>query len=128
MMLTSRLAWLALALTAMPCAAQIDDQAELFSAQKREQAKTRIQEIHERTSTRDKSGKLIAPGKQIMVLTLKKVPDDIRENLNLEDAGMIKEAFDKLARERMKKANADGIHLLICQDPQHIQVTVTDGT
>src|SRR5437660_12190837 len=99
MMRTSRLAWLALALTALPCAAQIDDQAKLFSAQNRERAEARIQEIRERTAIRDKSGKLITPGKQIMVHTLKSAPDEIRESVNLEDAGMMKDAFDKFARE-----------------------------
>jgi uncharacterized membrane protein YgcG len=116
MMRTSQLSWLTIVFTAVPCAAQIDDRAELFSGHARDKAEARIRDVREKT------------GKQIMILTLAHAPDEFKKQFNLDDTGQLKEAFDKYARERMAKANADGICLLICQDPQHIQVIVTKDT
>ncbi len=110
----SRLAWLALCLAALPCAAQVDDDAKLFNDETFRQAQLRIKEIHERT------------GKQIMVYTLKTVPEEIKKKFDLDAPSQRKEAFDELAGKQLGKT--DGILLLICEEPRHIQIVVSEST
>jgi hypothetical protein len=84
-----------------PCLAQVEDYAKLFKPKTVEEANKRIEKIREET------------GKQVRVLTFPK----------------LKEVFGKWAQEDIKKLeDFQGIHILICQDPLHIEITVTDDT
>jgi hypothetical protein len=110
------LALLTLIMTAMPCSAQITDDAGLFRAETLSQAETRIQQIREQT------------GKQVAVWTIKELPKERAAKINLDDAGQRKELFEELVREHIKKLDLQGVHLLVCQDPPHIGITVTEDT
>jgi hypothetical protein len=46
----------------------------------------------------------------------------------VSDAGQRNKLFDEMAREHIKELKLDGVHLLICQEPRHIAVTVTEDT
>src|SRR5262249_31782370 len=81
-----------------------------------EKAKTRIEKIRKNTD------------KQIAVLTIKQVPKARTKDINLDDAGQRREMFEQWARERMKKLDLHGVHLLICQKPRHIAITVSADT
>src|SRR4051812_1193073 len=107
MLNSSGLATLTLFLAALPCAAQVKDDANLFSAETKRQAAARIRQIREQT------------GKEVAVWTLKEVPPELAKDVNLGDAGQRKEVFEKLAEEHIKKLHLEGVHLLICQEPQH---------
>lgn len=105
---------LVLLIAATSCTAQIRDDAELFKPETKQAAEKRIKQIRETT------------GKQIAVWTMKGVPADRTKDINLGDAGQRKKLFDEMAREQIKALHLEGIHLLICEEPRHIEITVTD--
>jgi hypothetical protein len=103
-------------LGALPCAAQVEDEAGLFKPETIAKANSLIEKIRETT------------GKQIAVYTVKKAPEDLAKEYNLDDAGQRGELFDKWARERMKEKKIDGVQILLCQEPPHIEITVSKGS
>jgi hypothetical protein len=103
-------------LSSAPCLAQVEDNAKLFKPKTIEEANKRIEKIREET------------GKQVRVVTFAKIRGDpTKLDLNLEDAGHRKKLFSEWAQDDLKKLDDfKGIHILICQEPLHIEITITD--
>ncbi len=117
-----------LVLAAIPCAAQVEDDAAMFKAETRKEAERRIERIREKT------------GKSILVVTINRLPVAEANKINMGDAGQRKELFRTIARERMEAAHLEGVLLLICETPskddipenlrnvKHIEIAASDDT
>jgi hypothetical protein len=99
------------AILGLPCAAQVRDDAGLFTPETVRDAQSRLQRIRERT------------GKQVAVWTLKEAPAEVASTIKADDAKQRNQVFENLAQERIKDLKLHGVHLLICQSPRHIQVS-----
>jgi len=96
--------------------AQVHDGAKLFKPEAIEKADQQIKHIRERY------------GRGLVIETVSAVPPDRAKRYNLKDAGQRKECFEDWANERIRAERLNGISVLICLEPRHIQVTVTEGT
>src|SRR5262249_35718562 len=100
--------------------AQVEDTAGLFKPETVQEANARIERIHKQA------------GKQVAVFTVKEIPEERKKGRNVEgafaDAEERRKMFDEWARERMRERRIEGVHILICQNPRHIEITVSEDT
>jgi uncharacterized membrane protein YgcG len=94
----------------------IKDDAKFFSDKARTEADAKIKEIY-----RDFH-------KDLFIETLPSVPPDKAKDVNLKDRSARERFFEEWARERFRNAGVNGIYVLICKDPPHIQVEVGNET
>jgi uncharacterized protein len=109
------LGWFTLAAAPAQAAlvAEVRDDAGFFSAEAISKANEIIKEIH-----RDLKHDLL-------IETVKSVPASKADDLKKMDK---EEFFSKWARDRARSAEVNGVYVLICKDPGHIQVEVGNET
>jgi uncharacterized membrane protein YgcG len=102
-------AWLGAGTPAPAASFGVRDEAALFSADSRRQADEHIQTLHRRAR------------QDLLIDTVPAVPDD--------KAGLLEsnrtQFFAHWAQERADAAGVNGVYILICADPRHVQVHVT---
>jgi uncharacterized protein len=110
--------WLAAAapVSAMAVAPVIKDEGKFFSDEARGKADKQIREIHHEF------------GKDFLIETFAAVPADLAKDVDLEDKEARSKLFEKWAQERAREADVNGIYVLICKKPGHIQVEVGNHT
>jgi hypothetical protein len=101
---------------APPVRAQVHDGAKLFKPEAIQKADKQIEQIREMF------------GKGLVIESVYEAPPDRAKSANLKDAKQRKEFFDKWAQERIRALRVNGVYVLICLEPRHIEVTVTEGT
>ena len=116
--LTVLAGWLAAAapVSAMAVAPVIKDEGKFFSEGAVDNANNKIREIHHDF------------GKDLLIETFASVPADLAKDVDLQDKEARSKFFEKWARERAREADANGISILICKSPAHIQVEVGNHT
>jgi hypothetical protein len=105
-----RYSWLLLVLSPA-LHAEVIDGAGLFKPGTVKQADQDIAKMREETH------------KDLVVVTMVKPPEDAK-SANLEDAGELRRLFGKWMEGRVKGTDFDGVYVVICQKPRHIQVMV----
>ncbi|MBI1917489.1 MAG: TPM domain-containing protein [Planctomycetes bacterium] len=111
--------WLLLAaccLAIVPAArAQVDDRANLFTAEAVKNANDRLGQLKARL------------GKGLVLDTFKEVPEAEAKKHNLDNANERDKFFAEWARQRIRETKLDGVHVLICLAPHRVEVTATPG-
>jgi uncharacterized membrane protein YgcG len=102
--------------SAMAVAPQIKDDGKFFTDEAREKADKEIREIHREF------------GKDFLIETFATVPADLAKDADLKDKDARNRFFEKWARERARGADVNGIYVLICKEPAHLQVEVGNET
>jgi uncharacterized membrane protein YgcG len=93
--------------------ADVRDEGGFFSADAMRKASEGIAELRRRY------------GKDLVVETFKEVPDDRKKDYKSADRNRFFEAW---AKDRAKALGVDGIYVLVCRDPAHLQVIVGEET
>jgi len=87
----------------------IRDEGEFFSAEAKRKALESIAELRQRY------------GKDLVVETFKEIPAERKKDYKAEDRNRF---FAAWANERAKTLGIDGVYILACRTPSHLQVTV----
>ncbi len=102
--------------SAAAVAPEIKDEGKFFSDQARAEADRKIKEIHREFH------------KDLLIETFAQAPPDLVKDVDLKDRTARNRFFEKWARERAKDADVNGIYVLVCRSPEHLQVEVGDQT
>jgi TLP18.3/Psb32/MOLO-1 phosphatase superfamily protein len=110
--------WLASAapVSASAVAPVIKDDGKFFSDDARAKADEQIRKIYHDF------------GKDLLIETFATVPADKAKDVNLKDKDARERFFEEWARERARDAEVNGIYILICKEPAHLQVEVGNET
>lgn len=108
-------AWLCLPLmlavaSASPARAAVKDEAGFFSATAIQKANSEIAEIQRRFR------------KNLLIETVRTVPDDKVDRVKQMDRSARDSFFHKWANERARADGVNGVYVLICKSPGHVQV------
>ena len=95
---------------------QVKDEAKFFSAEAVQKADRLIREIKDRH------------GKDLLIETFPTVPDDRAEKVKHMDRSERGRFFEEWARERARQEGVNGVYVLICKEPGHVQVEVGNET
>src|SRR5262245_56929738 len=105
--------WLTSAASADPNVAPvIKDDGKFFSDKARAEADKKIREIY---------GDY---GRDFLVETFAEAPDDKAKDVDFKDRTARNRFFKEWARKRMEDTKVNGIYLLICKSPEHLQLEV----
>src|SRR5262249_42313189 len=63
-----------------------------------------------------------------LIETFATVPENLAKDVNLQDKEERTKFFEKWARDRAREEDVNGISILICKEPPHIQVEVGNHT
>src|SRR5579884_3425175 len=101
--------------------AEVRDDGKFFKADTVAKVNKEIQDIHDRYK------------KDVVVETYKSykdidVPETSKESVKLETKEERNKAFNEWALERARKLKVNGIYILICREPSHLQVEVGKNT
>lgn len=96
--------------------AEVRDGAGFFSAETVNKANAVIQEIKERF------------GKDLLIETVKTVPEGKEQEARNTDPNVRRRFFSEWARERARQARVNGVYVLICRQPGHLEVAVGNKT
>jgi len=100
--------WLGLIAPASAAVAPvIKDDAKFFSAEAVDRANKKIKEIAQKYN------------KDLLIETFPEIPEDRRKDYKEEDK---RQFFEKWARERAHDNAVNGVYVLICKEPPHLQV------
>jgi uncharacterized protein len=94
----------------------IKDEGKFFSDETRQKADNEIRDIFREY------------GKDLQIETFPTPPADEAKDVNLKDRKERDKFFEKWARERARHDVVDGIYILICKEPRHLQVEVGNET
>jgi uncharacterized protein len=95
---------------------RVKDDAGFFPAKAVDQANEVIREIKEHYH------------KDLMIETFKTPPGEHAEKVRHMDAAERQRFFANLARERAREEGINGIYVLICREPSHLQIEVGNET
>jgi uncharacterized protein len=95
---------------------QVKDDAHFFSAGAVDKADQVIQEIKDRYH------------KDLLIETVKTAPDERADKVKHMDRSERERFFADWARERARREGINGVYVLICKDPGHVQVEVGNET
>jgi hypothetical protein len=107
-------AWLVLAGPAVAIAPEIKDDGKFFSADAIKKANEEIRDI-ERKYERD-----------LLIETFPTVPDNQADKVKAMSREDRENFFRKWAEKRAQDVVVNGVYILVCRDPAHVQVAVTD--
>src|SRR5262249_22553435 len=91
----------------------IRDEGEFFSTEAKRKALESIAELRQRY------------GKDLVIETFKEIPAERKKDYKAEDRNRF---FAAWANERAKTLGIDGVYILVCRAPSHLQVTVGNET
>jgi uncharacterized membrane protein YgcG len=103
----------ALAARSAAVAPEIKDEAKFFSPDAVKKANAEIREIMRKY------------GKDLLIETFPTVPEDQRDKVKAMSREEKAKFFESWARQRAEAAVVNGIYILICKDPPHLQVEVS---
>jgi len=109
------LGWL-LSAAAVPLPAQVRDNAGFFSAGAVREADQIIRKIK------------ADHGEDLLIETFATVPDGTARQVKEMDGGERNRYFERWAQRRAEEAGVNGVYVLICKDPGHVQVEVGNKT
>jgi hypothetical protein len=95
---------------------RVKDEARFFSADTVQKADRVIREIKD------------GSGKDLLIETFPTVPDDHADKVKHMDRSERERFFEEWARERARREGVDGVYVLICKEPGHVQVEVGNET
>jgi hypothetical protein len=110
--------WLAAVapVSASAVAPVIKDDGKFFKDDARTKADEQIREIHREFN------------KDLLIETFPAVPEDLTKDVDMKDKTARNRFFEKWARDRARAADVNGIYILICKLPEHLQVEVGTHT
>lgn len=109
--------WLAVAAPVSAAVAPvIKDDGKFFSDEAREKADRKIKEIYREYN------------KDLLIETFPEVPADRAKDVDLKDKAARDTFFEEWAKDRAHEAEVNGIYVLICKTPPHLQVLVGNET
>jgi uncharacterized membrane protein YgcG len=94
-------------------APQIKDEAKFFSADAVKKANEQIRDIARKY------------GRDLLIETFPKVPDDQAEKVKAMSKAEREKFFVQWAERRMSDEVVNGVYILICKSPSHLQVRVS---
>ena len=94
-------------------APKVDDQGKFFSAEAVEKANQKIREIYREFN------------KDLLIETVPKIPSDLEAKYKEQGKSKF---FVDWADKRAKDASVNGIYVLLCREPPHLQVEVGTKT
>jgi uncharacterized protein len=95
---------------------RIQDAAHVFSATAVDKADQVIRDIKDRDH------------KDLMIETFKTVPDGQADKVKHMDRSERERFFEEWARERARREGVNGVYVLVCKEPAHLQVEVGNET
>lgn len=95
---------------------RIKDDAHFFSAAAVDKADQVIRDVKDRDR------------KDLMIETFKTAPDDQADKVKQMDRTERARFFEEWARERARREGINGVYVLICKEPAHLQVEVGNET
>jgi uncharacterized protein len=98
---------------ALAASSGVRDEARFFSPDAVDQANQIIQQINERH------------GKDLLIETFPQIPPDMKSQFDQLGKDPF---FEQWARTRFQSQGVDGVYLLVCRNPGHIQLEVGDKT
>lgn len=113
---------------ATPKRSHVLDHAELFSDHAQDQAELDIHKM-----------KQAPPGKELVVETIKSIHEGppswvssvqkmVPSAEKIKDAEIRENFFEDLGKHRLEELNVKGVYVLICLDPEHVQVNFSPDT
>src|SRR2546423_1351318 len=94
-----------------PAAFEIKDEGKFFSADAVRKSDQRIKEIKEQS------------GNDLLIETFAEIPADRKKDYKAEDRNRFFEAW---AKDRLKALGVDGVYVLVCREPAHFHVLVSE--